>query len=158
MRRSDREVTRVEDICGILKACKTCHIAMVDEGMPYIVPLSYGYEMNGNELILYLHSAFEGRKINILRKNKKVCFEMCDEGNPQITATPCNSGYYYSSIIGNGEVVFINDVEEKKRALTMMFLQQSGKEVTFTQQQANTVCVFKIVSTDYAGKKKRKDK
>lgn len=156
MRRNDREVTRTEDICEILDLCKTCHIAMVDEGIPYIVPLSYGYEMNEEELTLYLHSAYEGRKIDILKKNNQVCFEICDEGKPIYDKTPCNSGYYYSSIIGNGEVIFIEDIDEKKKALTKMFMHQAGKEVSFTEEQANTVCVYKIVSTDYTGKRKPK--
>lgn len=44
MRRKDREIT---DICAILELvseCKVCRLAMTDGGVPYIVPLNYGYE------------------------------------------------------------------------------------------------------------------
>lgn len=156
MRRKDREVTDIDEIKDILNLCKTCHVAMVEENIPYIVPLSYGYEIEGNTLTLYLHSAKEGRKIDILRKNNQVCYEMSDEGEPLHAETPCNSGYYFSSIIGFGEVIFIEDEEEKCKALTKMFAQQTGKEVIFNAQQAQAVCVYKIISTEFTGKRKSK--
>ena len=43
MRRKEREVTEINEIEKILLQCKTCHVAMVDDGMPYVVPLSYFY-------------------------------------------------------------------------------------------------------------------
>ncbi len=158
MRRKDREVTDIDEIKDILDLCKTCHMAMIEENMPYIVPLSYGYEIEENTLTLYFHSAKEGRKIDILRKNNQVCYEMSSEGEPLHAEIPCNSGYYFSSIIGTGEVIFVEDEEEKCKALTKMFVQQTGKEVIFNAQQAQAVCVYKIISTEFTGKRKLKPK
>lgn len=155
MRRKDREVNDYEEIKKILDLCKTASVAMIDDNTPYVVPLSYGYEMRENQLILYFHCAKEGRKIDILNKNKSVCFTIFDEGKPLHTECPCNSGYYYSSIIGFGKVKFIEDTEEKEQALTKMFIQQTGKNVTFTKEQVDTVCVFKIISDDFTGKRKQ---
>ena len=156
MRRKDREVTDCNEIKNILNQCKTAHVAMIDKGMPYVVPLSYGYELENEQLTLYFHSAKEGRKIDILKENNQVCFDISCEGEPLFAETPCNSGYYFSSIIGNGQVEFIENVEEKCKALRVMFYQQSGQEVLFTEEQAGTVCVFKIVSKDFTGKQKRR--
>ena len=155
MRRSDREVKDINGVEEILRQCKTCHVAMVDNGLPYVVPLSYGYRFpDENTLELYFHSALEGRKLDILRRNKKVCFEMSHEGEPVHAETPCNSGYYYVSVIGFGEAVIIEDTNEKCEALSIMFKHQAGRNVTFTAVQTESVCVFKIVSSDFAGKKK----
>lgn len=155
MRRKDREVNDMEDIKNILKECKTCHIAMVDDSLPYVIPLSFGYEIIDDELSLYFHSAKEGRKIDILHKNNSVCFEMCFEGEPIFAKeTPCNSGYYFSSLIGNGKVEFITDTDERRKALTLLMKHQADIDVIFTEKQANTVCVFKIVTKDFTGKKK----
>ena len=155
MRRRDREVSGIDGIEEILLLCKTCHVAMIDGGAPYIVPLSYGYSiLEGNVLELYFHSAPSGRKLDILRRSNKVCFEMAYEGEPVHTESPCNSGYYYSSVIGSGSVEFIDDPYEKCRALSVMFRHQSGKDVIFTAEQADSVCVFKIISADFTGKKK----
>ena len=155
MRRKDREVTAISDIEEIMRLCKTCHVAMVDNGTPYVVPLSYGYRFLADSVLeLYFHSALEGKKLDILKLNNNVCFEMAHEGEPVQPETPCNSGYYYSSIIGFGQVVFVEDVAEKCKALSIMFSHQSGREVIFTAEQALSVCVFKVVSKDFTGKKK----
>ncbi len=154
MRRTDREVRAQEELAQILNQCKTASIAMIDGDTPYVVPLSYGYEMTEDSLVLYFHCAKQGRKLDVLEKNSKVCFAIFSEGIPVYAETPCNSGYYYSSIIGNGNVEMIVNDDEKCYALSKMFEHQSGKKVEFTLSQAETVCVFKIVSKDYTGKRK----
>jgi len=155
MRRKDREITDINGIEEILLQCKTCHVAMVDDGAPYVVPLSYGYRiLGGNTLELYFHSALEGRKLDILKRCNKVCFEMSYEGVPIHSENPCSSGYYFASVIGFGEAVFIDDLNEKCSALSVMFKHQAGRDVAFSEEQAKNVCVFKIVSTDFTGKKK----
>ena len=158
MRRKDREVTDIKGIEEILVKCKTCHVAMVDNGSPYVVPLSYGYKIFDNKMLeLYFHSAKEGRKLDVLKRNNNVCFEISHEGEPAHSEDPCNSGYYFASIIGFGEAVFIDDIDnidEKCSVLSVMFRHQTGKNITFNAEQADTVCVFKIVSTDFTGKQK----
>lgn len=155
MRRKDREVTEFSEIGRILDLCKTCHVAMQDAGELYLVPLSYGYELKEGLLTLYFHSAKEGRKLDIFRENPNVCFEMCCEGGLVYTKTPCNAGYDYSSLIGYGRVEFIEETEQKCKALSVMFAHQAGERVTFTEKQAETVCVYKIVSTRFSAKRKR---
>ena len=155
MRRKDREVTDLTGIEDILLQCKTCHLAMVDEGVPYVVPLSYGYRfLDGRVLELYLHSALQGRKLDILRRNAAVCFEMSFEGEPVRAETACEFGYYFASVIGFGEAVFIEDEAEKCAALSAIVRHQAGQDVEFTAEQAGGVCVFKVVSSDFAGKRK----
>jgi nitroimidazol reductase NimA-like FMN-containing flavoprotein (pyridoxamine 5'-phosphate oxidase superfamily) len=156
MRRTDREVTDLTEIEEIIKQCRTCHVAMADENGPYLVPLSFGYRLKGRELSLYFHSAKEGRKLDIWRKNSRVCFEMCYEGEAVRAETPCDSGYYYASLIGNGDIRFIDDLEEKCEALSLLMEQQAGLSVRFDGKQAKDVCVFKICTTDYCGKQKPK--
>ncbi len=156
MRRKDREIKDIEEMIKILDKCKTAHIAMVDKGMPYVVPLSYGYELKDGQLTLYFHSAKEGRKLDVLKENPNVCFEISCEGEAIHAEVPCNSGYYYSCIIGNGQAVFVEETAEKCEGLAVMFRRQTGRKVTFTKEQAETVCVFKVVSDDFCGKQKVK--
>jgi len=155
MRRKDREVKGREGIEEIILQCRTCHLAMVDGDGPYVVPLSFGHRFLDDELLeLYFHGAYEGKKIDILRKNNKVCFEMSVEGEPLFSDTPCKSGYFYASVIGFGEVVFIEGPEEKCEALSIIFNHQARMEKKFTAEQAAAVCVYKIVSSDFTGKRK----
>lgn len=155
MRRKDREIADIQEIAGILDLCKTCHLAMVDDGRAYVVPLSFAYELDGGQLTLYFHSASEGRKLDILRKNSAVCFEMCVEGEPIFAAkNPCNSGYYFSSVHGFGEVQFVVNPGEKCAALSLIMQHQAGISVKITEAQAASVCVYKIVTSDFTGKRK----
>ena len=155
MRRKDREITDLDEIEAILRQCKTCHIAMVDDGLPYVVPVSYGYSiLNRTLLELYFHSAPEGRKLDVWKRNNKVCFEVSCEGEPVHAETPCNSGYYFASVIGYGEVTVIHDIKEKCKALSVLCKHHTGREAAFTADQAKNVCVFKIVSANFTGKRK----
>lgn len=124
MRRKDREVTDKTELEKIIAQCKTACVSMIDDElkMPYVVPLSYGFELNTqveqnnksvNKLTLYFHCAKEGRKMELLQKNNKVCFTIFCEGVGVFPEEPCNSIYYFSSIIGNGIVEFIDNIEKK---------------------------------------------
>jgi uncharacterized protein len=156
MRRKDREVSTQEDLKSIIDKCKVCHLAMVDNGLPYVVPLSFGYTLENNQLTLFFHSARTGRKLDILKNNPGVCFEISFEGKMGFIENPdpCNSGFYFESIIGFGRVEFIEEVRPKCTALTLLMKHQSGKDFVFTEKQANSVCAFKVVSTDFTGKRK----
>ncbi len=154
MRRKDREITSLEKIEEIIRSCKICHIAMSRGGEPYLVPMSYGYEMAGGRLTLCLHSAREGKKLDILRQNSRVCFEISREEGLVYSNSPCGCGTLYSSVIGDGEVVFINDGDEKCEALSRLYKHQTGDEVKFTHRQADAVCVFKIISEQFTGKRR----
>jgi len=157
MRREDREIKDIKAIEEILLKCKTCHVAMTDGSLPYVVPLSYGYRFtDGGALELFFHSALHGKKLDMLKINNKVCFEISDEGEPTRTETPCNSGYYYSSMIGYGEAVFIDDAVGKCEGLSAIVRHQINRDVDFTEEQAENVCVFKIISNDFSGKQKHK--
>ena len=154
MRRKDREVTKSEDIKGIIEKCKVCHLAMVDNGQPYVIPMNFGYELDNRTLFLYFHSAKSGRKIEILNKNNAICFEMAIEGKLENIMDPCNSGYYFESVLGVGRVEFVDDISEKCKALTLLMKHQANRDFTFTEKQAEGVCVFKVISTDFTGKRK----
>jgi uncharacterized protein len=156
MRRKDREISNIEEIKGIIDKCKVCHLAMVDNGLPYVVPLNFGYTLEDNLLTLFFHSAKSGRKLDILKENKAVCFEMAVEGQLIKVEDPCNSGYYYESVIGFGQVEFIEEIAVKCRALTILMKHQSNQDFVFTEKQAATVCVFRIESIDFTGKRKSK--
>ena len=155
MRRKDREVTDFGELRSILNACKTCHLAMVDHGRPYVIPLSYAYTLEGGVLTLIFHSAPEGRKIDILRENASVCFEMCHEGDLFFSEdTPCSSACFYESVHGFGQAQFIEDDAEKCAALTLLMKHQTQADIPFTPAQAERVCLFQVVSESFTGKRK----
>ena len=71
MRRKEKEIVQKSEIEAVIHGSVICRIGLSDDNIPYVVPLCFGYQDN----MIYIHGALEGKKINILRKNKNVCFE-----------------------------------------------------------------------------------
>lgn len=146
MRRTDREITDNQKITDIISSCKCIRIGFNDEGQVYIVPLNYGYTVNDGKYIFYFHGAKEGRKIELIHKNPYVGFEM--DTNVKIIESDiaCNHSAYYSSIIGNGYVSIVDDLEEKKSGLLSIMKHNTGKaKWDFPKAAVNSCCVFKLV-------------
>lgn len=141
MRRSDREITDLGEILSIINDCKVIHLAMVDDGEPYLLPLNFGYACEGGAFSFFCHSAREGRKLDILRKNPTVAFEMDCRGALDEHDVACQCGYYFASVTGVGHVEFL-DGEEKLVALASLMRHMAGREDQFTEQQARTVEVL----------------
>jgi len=68
---SQKLIQDPQQIEDILAKAKFIHLALSNTETPYIVPVAFGYKENA----IYLHSSREGRKIEILKKNPRVCFE-----------------------------------------------------------------------------------
>ena len=109
MRRKDREVTEMEEIQQIFDECKVCRIGIMDENGPYIVPVNYGYVREEGKVILYIHGAREGKKIDLIRKNANVGVEIDYRHELVEGDTACQYSYYYASIIGKGAVMKLGD-------------------------------------------------
>ena len=109
MRRKDREVTDLNQIFDIVSRCSVAHVGMTDHGKPYVVALNFGYERKGDSLILYFHSAYEGRKMEILKENPSVYVQMncVDEFISGSHKNPCAFCWRYDSVMGAGVVEFL---------------------------------------------------
>lgn len=114
MKRHEREVTDPKRINEILQKGKIIHLGLNDDGYPYVVPMHYGFEFLGEKLFLYMHGAKAGHKLDLIKVNPKAGFEIECEIEPISGGdTPCKYGSYFASIIGKGDVVIIEDVNEK---------------------------------------------
>lgn len=155
MRRFDREVSELKEILEIINKCDACRIAFSDNNIPYIVPMNFGFKINDESLTLYLHCANEGKKINILKKNPNVCFEM-DCSHELITASiACGHSMNYESIIGNSIAEFVKDNEEKKEALNLLMKKYTKKDnYTFDEKMLSRVTVLKLNSFDFTAKRR----
>ena len=67
MRKADREITDKKELIEVINKCSVCRLAFHDEPYPYIVPLSFGYSYEKEQLTLYFHCANEGKKLEIGR-------------------------------------------------------------------------------------------
>lgn len=153
MRRTDREITDRERINEIIKACHCCRLGFCDQGQVYIVPLSFGYEDQGDKRIFYFHGAMEGRKIDLIRKTHYAGFELDTNYQLQKAEAACGYSARYQSIIGTGKVDLIENFEEKRHALLCIMKHNSGREDwTFLEDALRKVAVFQLTVEEISGK------
>ncbi len=150
--RRELEITDIEKIKHILDKSLVTHVGMVDGDEPYVVPMNFGYIMDDDKLTIYLHGARKGRKIDVLRANPKVFFEMECDLQPFEGDIACRYGMAYSSLMGKGNAVIVEDVEEKKLALSAVMKTQTGKDFTFEDKMVSFVNIIRIDVSDYTAK------
>ncbi len=149
MRRSEKEIKSRRDIEGIIAEATVCHIGLCDGNIPYVIPVNFGYKDNR----LYFHSAKEGRKLDILRRNNNICFEMDIDQAFVPAEKGCNWSMKYQSVMGVGKASFVEDATEKIAALKVIMAHYSDKPFDFTEAEANTVAVVRIDIESLTGKK-----
>jgi nitroimidazol reductase NimA-like FMN-containing flavoprotein (pyridoxamine 5'-phosphate oxidase superfamily) len=152
MTKRERQVTDPAQIRHILDTARVLHLGLAVNNEPYVVPLNYGYIMENGKLVLYLHSAQRGKKLDMLRANPNVFFEMDCDRVPFESKLPCQYGMVYSSIMGRGVATIVEDVEEKKRAMTILMKTQSGKDFEFNDRLVSMVAVMRVDVSEYTAK------
>jgi len=148
MRRKDKEITSESEIKAIIKKAGVCRLGMVNGNKPYIVPLCFGYHDNN----LYFHGTLKGQRIDILRKNPNVCFEFDLITEPVESENPCDWGMKYQSVIGFGKAVFIDRLDEKHKALSIIMAQYSKRQFQFPENSLKITSVFKVEIESMTGK------
>jgi len=137
-------ITKATEIEEIFNKCQVCYLSMVDSGNePYVLALNYGYKDD----CIWLHTAQTGRKMDILRKNNKVCiaFSTDHELKFQNQEVACSYAMKYRSIIVHGHVEFIEDDNQKKEALNIIMKHYTGREFTYNLPAVREVAVFKVI-------------
>jgi uncharacterized protein len=150
MRRKDCEVTDTAEIDAILREARVCRVALSDGNGPYIVPICFGYEPG----TLYLHSALEGKKIEMIRSDPRCCFEVDLYDELIRGERPCSWGIRYRSVIGFGRAALLTDPEEKKHGLFCIMRQYDNGSHVFSDAEIKNVAVIRITIDSMTGKKK----
>ena len=149
MRRSEKEITDESAVEAIIHASLVCRLALSDGNQPYIVPLCFGYQ----DRTLYFHSALEGKKIDILKKNNRTCFEF-DINTEIIEADKaCKWGMKYQSVIGFGRAVLVENIEEKQKGLNIIMNHYSDRIWQFPDKAIEKIAVIKIEIEKMTGKR-----
>ena len=149
MLRKEREITEFGKIEKVMEKATVCRLGLADNNEPYVVPVNFGYEKNS----IYFHSALEGRKVEIIRKNNRVCFEIdTDVGIGKTDTSNCK--VKYKSVIGMGRIYILENNEEKIHGLKSIMRQCTGSEYSFsfTEEKLNSVLVGRVDIENITGK------
>ena len=149
MRRRDKKIEEFEDIENILREATVCRIGMCKDGSPYVVPVCFGYKKGA----IYVHSASEGRKIDILKNNNRICFEAETDVEVLPSASVCKWSMRYRCVIGFGRAFFLENEEEKREAMDVIIEKYSGNRKGENYKKLENVAVIKIVIDSISGKR-----
>ena len=152
MTKRERQITDEAQIMDILDKGKVLHLGLAVDNEPYVVPMNYGYTHEDGKLVIYLHSAVRGKKLDMIRANPKVFFEIDCDLVPFESELPCQYGLAYSSVMGKGIARIVDDVEEKKKAMSVLMKTQTGKDFTFEDRLVSIVAVIRIDVEAYTAK------
>lgn len=150
MRRGDKEIKDMKEIEEIIREAKVCRLAFSVDNMPYIVPLSFGYEKG----IFYFHSALVGKKIDMVKKNNRVFFEV--DINTEVIPGPdaCSYNMKYRSVMGRGRIQFIEDIRGKKKAFDIIMKHYTGRDdFIYPENILKDVIIMRLEVEEMTGKK-----
>lgn len=152
MRRTEKEIGNRAEIDAIIHRSQVCRLGLSDQGAPYIVPLCFGYDGQA----LYFHCAKEGRKLDILRQNDKVCFEFDIVEGLVEADQGCSWGIRYQSVIGSGRAYLVENATDKEQALSLIMSQYSKRTFSFPPAMVSRVAVVKIEIESLMGKQSKR--
>ncbi len=138
-----RELTFKPELETIIKKCQICNMAMVDkDGNPYVLPMNFGYEDD----YIYFHSARTGMKVDVLTNNPNICVSFStDEQLKWVNEkVACSWGMKYRSVLAYGQVEFIDDFDEKEKALKVIMKNYSEIDFAFNAPAVKDVLVFRM--------------
>jgi len=151
MRRKEKEIIEKSAIEAIITKSLVCRLALSDDNAPYIVPLSFGYK----DKMLYFHGSQKGKKIDIIKKNQKVCFEFDADTEIVKAEDACQWSMRYKSVIGFGKAVLLKDLDEKQKALSIIMSQYSDRAFQFDDAALKKAAVIKVEIESMTGKQSK---
>lgn len=148
MRKSEREIQDKTLINKILSESIICRIGLFDDEYPYVFPVNYGFKNNA----LFIHCAQQGKKIDLIKKNNKACFEIEDSYKIVEDKISCNWTTKYRSLIGFGEIEILHDFDKKKNGLDVIMNQHGKMENSYNNKLINRVLILKLNIKSVTGK------
>lgn len=116
IRMINRACTDEKQIKRFLECAQTAFLGLVDQHMPYVIPLNYVYK-DGS---FYFHGANEGRKIDILTTNQNACITISENYGTTVDPIPAKTDTAYMSVVANGLVEIVTDLNEATAAMQAM--------------------------------------
>jgi len=155
MRQKDREVKDINEIIEIMRRCDVCRLALNDEGFPYIIPLNFGLITEGSKIKLIFHSALEGYKIDLIKKDNRASFEMDCGHQLQYFKEKGYCTMAYESVIGQGHIHILDESEKSEALKQIMAQYHPGDDAYFNPAAMQRTLVYCLEVEKITGKRKQ---
>ncbi|MBT0652210.1 pyridoxamine 5'-phosphate oxidase family protein [Geomobilimonas luticola] len=153
MRKQNKKIIDSAVIINLLDTCPVGRLGTVGaDGWPMVKPLNFAYR----EGRIYFHCALQGEKLDDIRRDPRVCFEVdlpiaYVKGAPD---NPCRAEYLYRSVIIRGRAVIVEDRGEQIAALDALMrkYQPEGGYGPYPEEKLALTGIVRIDIEDLSGK------
>jgi nitroimidazol reductase NimA-like FMN-containing flavoprotein (pyridoxamine 5'-phosphate oxidase superfamily) len=158
MRKANREVQDRRELLEILEKCDVCRIGLTNSEAAYIVPMNFGFEWPEDGLLtLWFHCAREGRKLDMIRENGNVCFEMDCGHELKHGATACAYSMNFESIIGYGRICVEVDAARRIHGMETIMRKYSRESAfQFADAALAQTVALRLDVREFTGKRLQK--
>ena len=152
MRRNKKEIKDPQIISELLETAQVGRLGTLDsDGYPMIKPLNFVYA-DGK---IYFHTALSGEKIDDIRRNNHVVFEV-DQPIAYVKGdrNPCTAKYLYRSVIIKGRATLIEARTQRISALKRLMekYQPDGGYEDFPAEKLDITGIVRIDIDEMTGK------
>ncbi len=106
-----------QEIDKIINGCDHCFVGITEkDGSPYVIPMNFAY--HDGQIIM--HSGPEGKHLELLEIDNRVCVTFCTENNKLMYQHPdvaCSYAMNSKSVLIKGKIEFVEDFDEKSRLI-----------------------------------------
>jgi len=148
MRKSEREITDRAAIDDVIRRAKVCRLGLCDDGQPYVVPVCFGYDGKA----FYCHSATEGRKLDVIRKNSHACVEIDIDQELKTGDKACACGMSYRSVIAFGTASIVAEAGARRQALDVLMQHYTDGPFSYSEEALGKTSVIRIDIESITGK------
>ena len=149
MRRKEKEIVDRAELETVIREATVCRMGLCDGGIPYIVPLCFGYTAD----TFYFHCAADGRKLEILERHPDVCLELEAGVALKPGAKACDWGMAYRSVIGFGRAERVDALELKRRALDLIMARYASGTFDYPEAALEKTVILKVAVRSMTGKR-----
>jgi len=131
LRRTERAVQDPAEIAAIIASVNICRVGFVDDGEPYVLPVSFGWEPPADQHLgrFWFHSATAGRKVRLLDQEPRVCVQL--EADVAVATHPeraCSWTCSYRSVMAWGTARSAGDRTEARHGLDVIMRHHAGRD------------------------------
>lgn len=151
MPKKKRIILKETEMDDIIRHCDCCYVGMIDQNnKPYVLPFNFGYR----DKCVYIHSGTSGKKIDIFKKNPRVCiaFSTAHQLHHQNENVACSFFMAYKSVLCYGIVEPVEEYDKKVEALNIIMQQYTGRDFKYSPPSINGILTFKVVVEEMTGK------
>jgi nitroimidazol reductase NimA-like FMN-containing flavoprotein (pyridoxamine 5'-phosphate oxidase superfamily) len=149
MRKKEALINDTNEVVDILRRALVMRLAFCGDE-PYLVPLNFAFHQG----CIYFHTGHKGKKMEMLRKDDRVCFEVDLDVKLLPSDQPCKWACAYASVVGFGRALALEDEGEKAAALSRLMEKYAGLQgCAFPPAKLKAAAVVRINIESMTGRR-----